>query len=92
MIRYDVDISLKNKSCRRMFSLSYIAILVCGLSLSLSLYAYTYHLLECVLSCIESYYYRIIIDRLLIKGKGGEDSFQQGKTGTCRSRSYVTSR
>jgi len=37
MIRYDVDISLKNKSCRRMFSLSYIAILVCGLSLSLSL-------------------------------------------------------
>jgi len=63
----------KNESCRRMFSLSFIAILI----YVLSLYAYIYHLLGCVFSCNESYYYyyyyywiSVITDRILIIGKG----------------------
>jgi len=66
-----------------MFSLSFIAILVCVLSLSLSR--------------IESYYYQIaiIIDRLLIIGKGRRGLIPTRKNrnvqGSC-SRSYMTSR
>jgi len=77
---------MRKKNCRRVFSLSYSL----RFSYAFSLYAYTYHIFGSIISRIESYSISsIIIDRLLIKGKVGENSFQQ--TGTCRSRSNKAS-